>query len=208
MRKFIVILLCLAAVGACACKKTVNYYDYVSELRENIYIYSDDEATIKIYCGGRESPYNSDGIRGEMGNCFEIYAYLPAQSGTVNVKIGDISGEMSYLTVKGCYYLSCGDGDPKTDYLDVEINEKSYRAVSVLYDGVITPEQALECAVEYRSEFFAAITENYIFNGEIYIRLLYDDACYYFVGVCNRSGELTCWLIDGATGKIIAEKTL
>ncbi len=208
MKKFILICLCISVAALCSCKKEVNYYDYVSELRGNIYLYEDDEITIKIYFGERENPYNSDGIKGEMGDFCEVYVFLPTQSGAVNVKIGDISGEMSYLTVKGCYYLSSGDKDPCSDYLNVEVGEKTYKAVSVLYDGVISPEDALKCASEYRSEFFSSMTENYIFNGEIYIRLLYDEGCYYFVGVCDGAGNLTCWLVDGATGKIIAEKNL
>ena len=61
-----------------------------------------------------------------------------------------------------------------------------------------------ECAVEHGKELFASLTDGNIFLGEIYVRLLYDDGCYYYVGVCDRNKKITAYLVDGERGKVIA----
>ncbi len=217
MKKIIKALLCatVAVTSAAAfgsCTKEIDYYDYVSEARESVYIYEDDDISVKIYSGRRESPYNADGICGEISPFTEIYVELAAQSEKVSVSAAGISGEMTYLTVKGCYYLSAGVGITPAESVPLTVtageNTKEYTATSVLYSGIIDSRGALECVRQYKSGLFESLTENDFFAGEIHIRLLYDEACYYFVGIYDREGNLTACLADGATGKIIAERSL
>ncbi len=214
MKKFfIVLLLLLSTLTALpACARDIDYYDYVSQTRDNIYIYEDDAVQLKIYCGSREAPFNGDGITGEVSPFCEIYLRLSAQNESVNIYLENISGEMSYSAVKGCYYLSSGNAISKQSSLKTKVvigkNEQEYVATSVIYDGIIDSKKALDCVVEYKSELFKEMTQNNIFMGEIHIRLIYDDACYYFVGICDRTGKTIACLVDGATGKIIAERTV
>jgi hypothetical protein len=50
------------------------------------------------------------------------------------------------------------------------------------------------------------MTDKYGFTGEIYLRLLYEDAPYYYVGVINRKGEITAFLVNATTGKVLAQR--
>ncbi len=211
MKKFL--LLGLFSVILClfpSCAKKVDYKNYVSEVRSEIYIYQDDGVTIKAQCGKRETPYAADGIKGELGDFFEIYITLPAQHDEVWVQAGELKGEANYNAAKNCYYLSEGLSAPNQETLAVTLTcgntEQTYTAINVRCEGLLTPWQALDCAKDYKSDLFAQMTQDGIFTGEIMIRLLYDDACYYFVGICGSDGKIVCCLVDGVSGKIIAER--
>lgn len=50
------------------------------------------------------------------------------------------------------------------------------------------------------------MTDEYGFAGEIYLRLLYEDAPYYYVGVVSKGGKTTAFLLNGKTGKLLAKR--
>ena len=79
-----------------------------------------------------------------------------------------------------------------------------YQTESVLYEGVIGCERALDCVIEKNADYFKRLCDGNVFLGEIFIRLLYDEGCYYYVGVCDRQGAVKAFLVDGEQGKIIA----
>ena len=204
------IAVCAAALGGCA-KDSTDYADYISENRYNIYMYSDVGAEIKIYCSEKESPFVADGIKGNVNALTEIYlqfdegfdeVYITSQSFT--------GGDASYLTVKGCWYLSFSgyqQGDSITLTVNCDGESKDYTLQSILYDGVMSAEEALQCAVEYDGATFETLKKNGIFYGEIFLRLLYDAGkCYRYVGVCDRNGKIKAYLLDGETGRVIAER--
>ena len=213
MKKFLLFIFTavFAIVFFSGCKKNVDYLNYISEKRTNIYLYSDDEMEIKIYVSKRESPYSTDGIKGDIGDFTEIFVTLPKNYEEVDISVCNIQGQMNYKAVKNCYYLSSGvniEGDKVSAILTFGGESKEYSLVSVLYDGVITCEDAVKCAIDYDGELFASLTQKDIFMGEIFVRLLYDDGCYYYVGVCDRNKKITAFLLDGERGNIIATKEL
>ena len=209
------ILLALPLLLACClagCKKNVNYLDYVSEKRTDIYLYSDDKLEIKIYLSEKETPFCADGIKGAMGELTEIYVTLPENHEEVSVSAGSIEGEMNYRAVENCYYLRLPDGKISGESAEVTLTyggeSHTYSAVSVLYDGVIGCDGAVNCVIDRETELFRTLTENNVFLGEIYVRLLYDEGCYYYVGVCDRNNKINAYLVDGERGKVIASKEL
>ena len=214
MRKFIFIAAaaCAAACLFTGCKKNVNYLDYISEKRTDIYLYSDDGLEIKIYKSEKETPYSADGIKGNMGKLCEIFVTLPKNAETVEISVGGINGEMSYRAVENCYYISAADGGFDGESASVTLvcdNESAtYTAQSVLYDGVMNCEQAVKCVIDYNTELFKSMTTDKLFDGEIFVRLLYDEGCYYFVGVCDKNSKITAYLVDGERGKIIAQREI
>ena len=212
MKKFLCLFLAAALVIMLSgCKREVNYLNYISEKRSNIYLYSDDEVEIKINISERETPYSTDGIKGDISNFTEIFVFLPKNYDEVDVSVADISGQMNYKAVENCYYLSSGGniaGEKVIVTLTFGGESKEYSAVSVLYDGVITCEDAVKCAIEHDSDLFKSLTQKDVFLAEIYVRLLYDDGCYYYVGVCDRNKKITAFLVDGERGTIIATKEL
>ena len=214
MKKFLYSVLAAAFVlfFICGCQKQVNYLSYISEKRSNIYLYSDDEIQIKIHVSERESPYSTDGIKGDVSEFCEIFVTLPKNFDEVNISVCGVSGQMNYKAVENCYYLSQSGGNIAGEKVDVSLTfggeSKQYPAVSVLYDGVISCEQAVQCAIDHDGELFKSLTQKDIFLAEIFVRLLYDDGCYYYVGVCDRNKKITAFLIDGERGTVIATKEL
>lgn len=184
MRKFIFIAAaaCAAACLFTGCKKNVNYLDYISEKRTDIYLYSDDGLEIKIYKSEKETPYSADGIKGNMGKLCEIFVTLPKNAETVEISVGGINGEMSYRAVENCYYISAADGGFDGESASVTLvrddESATYTAQSVLYDGVMNCEQAVKCVIDYNTELFKSMTTDKLFDGEIFVRLLYDEGCY------------------------------
>ncbi|MDE7182455.1 MAG: hypothetical protein K2O41_05450 [Clostridia bacterium] len=217
MKKFILLtlpLFIICTLCGCkgGCKKGVNYLDYVSERRTDIYLYSNDGLEIKIYLSERETPYCADGIKGDVSSFTEVFVTLPKNYEEVNISLGGVDGEMNYRAVENCYYLSfsaCNISGEDTavtlKYGDVSAD---FTAVNVKYSGVMDCDSAVKCVIEHQGELFESMTDNGIFTGEIFVRLLYDEGCYYYVGVCNRDKKINAYLVDGERGKIIAAKEL
>ncbi len=192
------------------CAKEVDYYDYVSEYRSGVYIFSEDGEELKIYCSEREAPYSSDGIKGEMNSTVEIF-YRPEKSfDSVKISVGGLDGEMSYQSVTANYYMCFTADDFDAASVDVELTcdgqTKTISAQNVREEGVIDGREALKCVTEYDGARFEKMTEGARFAGEIYVRLLYDEGCFYYVGVCDREGQTHAYLLDGTSGRVLAEK--
>ena len=214
MKKFLFISLFVltALCFTCGCAKSVDYLGYVSEKRTNIYMYSNDGLEIKIYLSEKETPYSADGIKGDVAPLTEIFVSLPKSYDEVNISVCKAQGEMSYRAVENCYYLSLADSGISGEKVDVTLTcgdeSNTYSAQSVLYDGVMDCDGAVKCVIDHDEKLFESLTESNIFCGEIYVRLLYDEGCYYYVGVCDRDKKINAYLVDGVKGKIIAAKEL
>lgn len=209
--------LILAAATAAAlcpfiagCSSTPDYYSFVSEERSGLYLYAEDGFLFKIHCTLRETPYLSDGIKGEVTPIIEFFFTPDKTYNEVEIEAGNFRGEMNYQAVTKSYYLSFTGDNFNSDGVDVKLTldgkETAFKAANALYDGVIDARTALKCVTEYDKELFASLSERRAFKGEIYIRLLYDDGCYYYVGVCDREGSVTAYLVDGENGRVIAQK--
>lgn len=205
-------VLCGAAFLFSGCAKKINYLDYVSERRTEIYLYEDDGVSIKIYCSEREQPYATDGFKGETCEITEVFVTLPKNPEEVEVNVEGLGGEMSYRAVDGCFFISFSAAAFKKESVNVMLNydgkESNYKALTVIYAGVLSCDEAVKCVIDSDKELFESLTKNKLFDGEIYVRLLYDEGCYYYVGVCNKQKRISAYLVDGEHGKIIARKTL
>ena len=206
------IISAVAAACSAGCSRQVNYGGYVSEKRSDTFVYQDDDVTIKLHCTAKEQPYNTDGICGDVTDLIEIFVTLPKNPQELTVNCGGLGGEMNYQATQNGYSLWFTA--PPFDKKSVEVTliadgeSKSYTALTVRYDGVMSCEQALSCVIEHDKTYFDALTSNGLFDGEIFIRLLYDDGCYYYVGVCDKQKKIKAYLVDGERGKIIATKEL
>lgn len=216
MKKLLCMLitaLTAAAFGLTACApEGADYTQFISEKRTQIYLYEEDGLSVKVHISLRESPYVSDGYCGPMESVCEIFASFSDRPQSVEAKIGEAGGEMSYMSVSDSFYLSFsgGDlGDSAAITLTCDGRAREIDAPSVLYEGVISCEEAVICASQYDGETFAALTDGDNFEGEIYVRLIADEGrCYYYVGVCDRNANTSAYLVDGERGNIIAERKL
>lgn len=216
MKKFLctLILGLIAAISVlCACgAKGVDYTQFISEKRMQVYLYEDDALSVKIHVSVRESPYVSDGYCGAMENVCEVFVSFSESPQEVQIELGGTKGEMSYMSVTDSFYLSFSGGDlgeSAAVALTYGGQTKQLSAPSVLYDGVISCEDAVICASQYDNETFSALTNGNNFEGEIYVRLISDEGrCYYYVGVIDRDGNTSAYLVDGERGNIIAERKM
>lgn len=214
MKRFIIAALFAAVTlaGIAACSKETDYTLFISEKRSEIYMYSDDDVDFKIYCVEREQPYLSDGICGEMCKIVEVYASFPAAYESVEVTVEGFSGEMNYVAVDRQFTLSYSADPFSSDGVNVKLaygkEQKTFRALNVADGGTMTCEQAVRCAADHDKELFESLKRKNGFSGEIYVRLLYDEGCYYYVGVCDRDKNVSAYLVDGVKGKVISKKKL
>lgn len=193
-----------------ACKKSADYYSYVSEYRKSVYFYEDDGISLKIYTVDKETPYALDGVKGDVNTVTEIYFASQKSANEVEIELAGVGGGMNYLAVTQNFYLSftgdvlSGASVPVT--LNIDGTEKKIDVFNVAEEGVIDGKTALKCVREYDGESFANLTEGNRFAGEITVRLLYDEGCYYYVGICNREKQVHAYLVDGTSGRVIAER--
>lgn len=202
----------LSLVAVFGCAKEIDFTAYISEKRTDIYVYSDDETQITAYCSQKEQPYVADGILGEPCQIVEFFVKFTKPHEEVTISVGDLGGEMSYRSVDNDFYLSLSAeplaGGSVDAALSVDGESRNYTLLSVRDDSVMSCENAVLCVVEHDRELFDGLVENGVFKGEIYVRLLYDEGCYYYVGICDRDKNLTAFLLDGVKGKIIATKQI
>ena len=212
MKKLLLPAVCCLPLlfSATACKAKTDYFDYVSELRDEIYVYSDDMASVKIYCSDKETPYALDGVKGAVSRLCEVYFESVTPAKEVEIQLLGHEGEMNYLAVTRNFYLSFSADRADLPSIPVIITidgkENKFDVPNVAQEGIMTPKDALKCATEYDAESFTALKDGGSFSGEIGVRLLYDDGCFYYVGLCDRQGNVHAYLLDAGDGRVIAER--
>ncbi len=197
-----------------SCKKEVRYFDYVSELRNNIFLAEADGFSLRAYSVTKESPYVADGVPREKNVRTEIWLVAPSGDKECNLSFTvnneNYGGEMSFDNVKAEYYYACplDVSVQKEIVFRIEYGETvlELNAKSVVDENTLTPQTVLQNLVTAESELFQGLTDKYGFAGEIYLRLLYEDSPYYYVGVIDRSGQTTAFLINAKSGKILAKR--
>lgn len=219
LRKLAALLLCaLACFGALlplsACSKKVDYFAYVSELRDNIFLAEADGFSLRIFSLTKETPYATDGVPHETTTRTEVYLVAPEGSErcelTFTVGGKQYGGEMSFDNVKAEYYFSCTLNVSAESEITCIIKhgerELTFQARSVRSAQTLSPREILKALESKEQEIFKAMTDKYGFAGEIYLRLIYEDAPYYYVGIIDRDGNVTAFLINAETGKILAKR--
>ena len=198
-----------------ACKKSVDYFEYVSELRNNIFLAETDGFSLRAYAMEKEYPYLADGVKRETSTRTEVYLLAP--SGDKNYQISftidgkEYGGEMSFDNVKAEYYYSCSldVANQKEICFIISYGEDSItlNARSVLSENTLTAQNALQFLLTAERELFEGLTDKYGFAGEIYLRLIFEEKPYYYIGVIDKNGNTTAFLLNGETGKILAKRS-
>ena len=180
-----------------------------------MFLAKNETFSLRVYAVEKESPYSADGIAMETSPRTEIY--LTAPSGDRECSISFLingttyEGDMSFDNVKSEYYfsrvldISALQEIPFTiQYGDTTLQ---LNALSVLDKDTLSAEEILQRVQVSESELFTSLTEKHGFCGEIYLRLLYEDAPYYYVGIIDRNENVTAFLLNAKTGKILAKRT-
>ena len=207
-----IILICATMLSAC--KKELDYFDSVSELRSNVLLAEIDDFSLRIYAVEKEYPYEIDGIKRDVSKRAEFRLIAPSGDAECNLSFvfnGETrEGELSYDNVKAEYYYSCTlDISKATEIactLTYGTTQFTLCAKSVKTADTITPKEALNLVVDTDKDTFSALTDKYGFAGEICIRLIYEESPYYYVGVIDRNGKVTAYLLNAESGKILAKR--
>ncbi len=207
------LLLCAAFLSS-ACKKKLDYYDYVAEERNNLFLARTEAFSLKIYSVRKENPYVADGVAQPVSPRVEVYLLPPSGEKTTTLRFAvdgqEYGGEMSYDNVKGEYFYSCTLDASSLSSIECTLlyGESEYilTATSVLRENVLSPREALKRLQAECAEPFSALTDEYGFAGEIYLRLLYEDSPFYYVGLIDREGNIQAFLLNAETGRLLARK--
>lgn len=207
-------LLLLLLFSFAACSKTVDYTEYISELRSNIFLAETEEFSLRVYSVKKESPYVSDGIAQPRNERTEIYLVAPQGDKTCQISFHvdgkEYGGEMSFDNVKAEYYYYCPLNTSALSSISIRVSygekQVDFTANSVLDEDTLPPFEALALLQTAENELFVGLTDKYGFAGEIYIRLIYEESPYYYIGVIDRNGNITAFLMNAKSGKILAKR--
>ena len=213
------LLVLCAALIACVClssckKNEVDYFLYVSELRSNILLAGDEDFSLRVYAVEKEYPYSADGIKRDCTTRTEVYLIAPSGDKNCNLSFSvdgkEYGGEMSFDNVKCEYYFSCTLDTSKASEINFLIRfgetEKNLTAKTVKTQATLPPEKILLSLSQTETELFASLTDEYGFAGEIYLRLIFEESPYYYIGVIDRNGNITAFLLHAESGKILAKR--
>ena len=53
---------------------------------------------------------------------------------------------------------------------------------------------------------FEGLTKDNAFVGEIYLRLICENAPYYYIGLIEKNGNIQAYLLNSENGKILAKR--
>ena len=210
---FLVCVLILPALLS-SCKQTLDYAAYVSELRANVFLAEADGFALHVYSVTKESPYESDGLVREKNQRTEFYLVAPQGNEPCQISFTanetNHGGEMSYDNVKAEYYFYCPVETANLSLLSVHVTyggkTLDFSAKSVLNADTLSPFEVLTRLQTEEKAFFDGLTDKYGFAAEIRIRLIYEDTPYYYIGVIDRKGNTTAFLINATSGKILAKR--
>ena len=214
LKSFLLLLSLLICAAFAGCKKKIDYLPYVSELRSNILLAKEENFSLRIYSVSKENPYIPDGIPHECNTRVEVY--LTAPEGKENCKVfftvdgQEYGGEMSYDAVKAEHFFSCTLDISKVETLPcrVEYGKENFtlNALTIKQANTLNAQEILKALQTAESELFTSLTDQYGFAGEIYIRLIYEESPYYYVGIIDRDGHINAFLLNAQTGKILAKR--
>ena len=204
----------LSLVLLAGCKGT-DYTKHLSDVRSDLFAAETEDFSLTISCITRETPYAADGVACNTLKLIEI-AVKPSEGmdGSKSYRIAlsgepAISGELSYRTVKGDYFLSQGVSAFPEGSVTVRLSEDGktteLTATSVRTEKTLSPEEALQFAVDAEQELIGRMTAGNTFEGEFTVRLMRRSRNYYFVGITGKK-ENAALLIDAETGEVLARR--
>ena len=192
-----------------ACKQAPDYFTYVSELRSDLFVASEEEFSLTVACISREYPYINDGIKATLSNVVEITLEGDADEYSVYI-LGEehMGGEMSFRNTRGDFYYSQGvksfpEGSVSLR-VEWENNSREIVATSVKTESTLSPKEALKYALEGEQATLQRMSADGGFRGEFYVRLLRRDKNYYYVGIVDTNGRMISLLLDSESGKVLA----
>ena len=194
--------------------RKLDYFDYVSELRSNILLASNEQYSLRAFAVEKEYPYAADGVRRETSKRAEIYLAAPSGDKVCFIEFvfdgKSYGGEMSYDNVKSEYFYSLSLDLSTAKSIDFTIDYGSEKtllnATTVKKENTLSPRDVLKKLQENEKTTFDSLTTENGFVGEIYLRLISEDEPYYYIGLISKDGKIHAYLLTADTGKVLAKR--
>ena len=214
---FALVLASIFALSGCDCsnKKEIDYVNYVSELRSNLYEGKSDNYSLKASYGFKETPYQNDGKIGK-----KIYLLSFKLEKIENLEISyflkfthaDKTYEKQFSLNHNKNALTCEIEikDFTAQNFTVEVGtlqeKESVVMQSIIPKNALDFKGAIQALIKNQPSLIESYTNsNGEFNGEIYARILVKDGkAYWYIGIANGNGALKALLIDGMSGEVLA----
>lgn len=215
--RVVCIILSLAAAAALmsGCSEEVNLFSYVSENRTGYYLSSSEAGgiSLKAFYTLREYPYAADGVAREKSGVFEVEIKSETYYKSVEVSFSlggeELGGAANYDGAKQVYEYSVSAPSAPEENISftVTADKNTYSLTAENKNsGYLSGEEILSRVKAEKKDYIASLTGKNKFNGEIYLRFIFDKKGYYYVGIISKEKGTLSLLADAATGKIIAEK--
>ena len=223
MKKFcliltLVILSIAFSIAFTSCKNAVSLDLYLSEIRSAVYYGKFDNYSLSVYVEEKETPYLSDGFVGEMKKYVTVRVEdyrLALNDATVTVIFGNTEcfGKFNYSPLDGKFITEIETNKlPIANEITIKLKSNGEEEVFTLeklsVSGAINYQTALDKVSYYKEKEIKKMLSSKGATIETRVRILNEDkSVYYFVSVTDQKGETIAFLVDGATGEILAEKT-
>lgn len=191
----------------------IDYFDYVSDERSDLFCAETETFSILISCVYRERPFLTDGVVSAKSKTVEAVLTEKEASGQEYeiYFLEDVprGGEMSFRSVSGDYSYSRGVEEFPSDSISLRVicgdERVELMATSVKTEKTLSVREALEYAVEAEKETIDRMSTGE-FCGEFHVRLLRRDKNYYYIGIVDTEGGTLSLLLDSETGAVLARR--
>ncbi|HHW90621.1 MAG TPA: hypothetical protein GX745_06965 [Clostridiales bacterium] len=221
----ILFALCLINMG-CGGKIPPQIKDNLSEVRVNIYEFSNDNMSVNIITGEREDPYVLDGTAKGMTE-YTVITMIPENPDNISAEITynyllktgkkDYSGSFSMHPFGNSYAAEIGEKiDVKSVQLSVNATkddwnfEENVVLESILTNEMIDWEEALLIGADSLKDATASMYDKKTLKAEVYVKLLCDPlgkTSDHFWYVAFADGKkIVSALIDPISKEILALK--
>ena len=201
----------------CSCKNTINLEMYLSEIRHCVYKYEGEDYSVTVYAEEKESPYLNDGYVGEIKKYLtvKIEDYKSSLSdASVTLSFGDITatGKFEYSPLNGKFLTEIEVSKlPTEERLTATVKnvgeEKSFEIEKFTSNGKISYSTALEKVAESEQKAIEKMLSPSGASIEARVRILTEgESVYYYVSITDKNGSTSAFLVDGASGEILARK--
>lgn len=216
-----IIVLCITVILAfsfTACKKTRDFSPFLTQIRNNCYEYSESGLKITVFAEQKENPFIADGYIGTLANFLtvkvegELNKSLDGAKFTVSYD-GNTYGGSFGLSPLGNKYIAEISVEKLPEIPQIQFTaefdgeSKEFTLSTKKLSTTISVTDAVLCVYNENEKLFDEYLTNGSVSAEINARLIVsDDKNYYYIGLITKTGEIYAYLLDGESGKILAEK--
>ncbi len=219
MKKLTVFILTFCLIFfVSSCKEELNLEMYLSQLRTTAYHCFNENYSLTVYAEEREDPFISDGYVGTTKKIITVKLddYKKSlDNASVTLSYGGevYTGKFDYSPLSGKFSTEIEVKElPTENVISIEVkNQGEQTSLSLerfLPENIIDYKSALSSVSKKASDIIDKMLEGG--SGiEVRLRLIAEgERGYYYVSITDKNSKTIAYLVDGASGEILASKTL